>query len=88
MTALPAGGIVVLSAVLMDQKAFGPKFIQQDGWRVVLVGPLNHHALPRKLCFCFFYKKYPEVASLLEVVAPSPSKSALWGIQCVCQMFL
>ena len=36
----------------------------------------------------FFNKNYPQAASLLEVVAPSPSKSVLWGMQRVCQMFL
>lgn len=74
MTALPAAGIVVLSAVLMDQKAFGPKFIQEDGggwWWWDLCS-----ASEAVLLF-LNKKKYPEIVSLLEVVAPSPSKSVL-----------
>lgn len=53
----------------------------------MVVGPLHHLALPQKLCFWIFNKKYPWATSLLEVVAPSPSKSVLWGFQSVCQMF-
>lgn len=78
----------MLSTVLIGQKTFGSKFIQKDRWRVVMVEPLHQQTLPQKLCFWVFNKKYPWATSLLEVVAPSSSKSALWGIQCVRQMFL
>lgn len=73
----------MLSALLMDQKAFRPKFMEWGGAGGSSASPGS----PQKLCFWIFNKKYPWATSLLEVVAPSPSKSVLWGFQSVCQMF-
>lgn len=72
----PTTGIAVLSAVLMDQKAFGPEFVPGDRGRGGVVGPLHPQALPHKLCFWAFLTKNTLVPSLSRRwwLLPRPSR--------------